>query len=224
MRDLQENIIPAAGQNDDNFYPFEGSGIRVLFAGNSITKHAPKPEVGWTNDCGMAATSIDKDYVHLMVEMIRQYDPNVSYAIAQVADFERQFFTMDPAVDYKRAGEFDADIIIMFFGANVDKAYDVMDNPPVRFGDAYENMRNLLNKSGRAKVFHSEGFYIRPRLNEEKRAAAERLGDTYIELGEIVTREDTHGMFNHPGDVGMQAIAERFWQFVEPEVKRLTGK
>ena len=26
---------------------------KVLFLGNSITRHAPKPEIGWTSDGGM---------------------------------------------------------------------------------------------------------------------------------------------------------------------------
>ena len=39
---------------------------KVLFLGNSITRHGPKADIGWTRDWGMAATSEDKDYVHLL--------------------------------------------------------------------------------------------------------------------------------------------------------------
>ena len=28
---------------------------KILFVGNSITKHAPKADINWLNDCGMAA-------------------------------------------------------------------------------------------------------------------------------------------------------------------------
>ena len=41
MKDFQENIIPAEKQNGRNVYVHENTGIRILFAGNSITKHAP---------------------------------------------------------------------------------------------------------------------------------------------------------------------------------------
>ncbi len=225
MKNLQENIVPAENQNFGNFFPQGGgNGIKVLFVGNSISKHAPKPEIGWINDCGMAASSIDKDYVHLTAAKISEYDPDMSFAILQVADFERNFSTKDIYTDYKAAIDYKADIIIMFFGANVSKEYDKQENPEVKFGEKYEELRNVLNSHGTAAVFHSEGFYIRPVLNAEKKAAAERLGDTYIELGDIVTREDTHGKFNHPGDKGMEEIAELFFKTIEPTLKKMLNK
>lgn len=224
-RDLQENIVPAENQNARDYFSYGGGkGIKVLFVGNSITKHAPKPQIGWVNDCGMAASGLDKDYVHLTVEKIKKYDSEMSFSILQVANFERNFETMNIYEEYKYAIDYKADIIIMFFGANVSKEYDKQENPAVKFGERYEQLRNALNSHGKARVFHSEGFYIRPVLNDEKRAAAERLGDTYIELGDIVTREDTHGKFNHPGDKGMQEISDKFFKTIEPTLKDLTGK
>ncbi len=224
MNKFQENIIPATHQNSSNYFAHQGKGIRVLFVGNSITKHAPKPEVGWNRDCGMAASGIDKDYVHLMVEKIKAYDTEVSFSIFQVADFERKFESIDLANFTKDAMEFKADIIIMFFGANVSKEYDKLEAPSVTFGSKYEDLRNLLASNPNAKVFHSQGFYIRERLNNEKRAVAEKYGDTYMTIDEIIATPESRGMFNHPGDKGMQMIAERFWEYIEPEVKKLCEK
>lgn len=222
MKDLQENIVPSENQNSGDYFPQGGGdGIKVLFVGNSITKHAPKPQIGWTNDCGMAASCLEKDYVHLTAAKIKELDPNMSFSILQVANFERQFSSKDIYTDYKDAIDYKADIIIMFFGANVSKDYDKEESPAVKFGDKYEELRNALNSHGTAKVFHSEGFYIRPVLNAEKKAAAERLGDTYIELGDIITREDTHGRYNHPSDKGMQEISDLFFKTIEPTLKVL---
>lgn len=222
MKDLQENIIPAEGQNEKDYFSEGTGGLKILFVGNSISRHAPKPEVGWTGDWGMAASEGEKDYLHLIVAKIKEkYDPNVSFSIAQVAGYERNFATMDPETHYKEAIDFKADIIVMFFGANVNKEYDTTENPTVKFGDAYEKLRNLF-VGGRDNVFvmHSQGFYIRPVLDEEKRAAAKRLGDPFVELGDIQTREETHGRFNHPSDLGMQEIADLFWKTLEPEVAK----
>lgn len=225
MKDLQENIIPAENQNIGDYFPRGGgNGIRVLFVGNSITKHAPKPEIGWTRDCGMAASCLEKDYVHLTVEKIKQYDPQVNFSILQVANFERNFETFDIQKLYKPAIDYKADIIIMFFGTNVDKKYSEIENPEIKFGDKYEELRNALNSHGAATVIHGQCFYIRSVINAEKKAVTERLGDTYVELGDIVTREDTHGDFNHPGDKGMQEISDLFFNAIEPTLKRLTGK
>lgn len=50
-----------------------------------------------------------------------------------------------------------------------------------------------------------------------------QIGDTLIPLDDIRTREDTHGEFNHPGDFGMELIAERFWEYLEPVVVELSN-
>lgn len=174
MKDLQENIVPAANQNKSSVYIYGGTGRRVLFVGNSITKHSPKPEIGWTNDCGMAASSLENDYVHLVMARLSEITKNISFGIAQVAAYERGFFDMRPEDAYAAARDFDADVIVMFFGANVSKTYDSDPAPKKTFERAYEDMRNYLNKSGRAFILHSEGFYIRPVLDEEKRRVARR--------------------------------------------------
>ena len=227
MNDFQENIVPAMNQNDDNVFLYNNdkAKIKVLFVGNSIAKHGPKPSIGWTRDCGMAASSIDKDYVHLIVKKIMdKYDANVSFGIAQVAQYARTFFEKTPDFDYSLAREFGADLIIMFYGANVSKDYDTMENPPKTFEVAYEDMRNYLKVKEDAIVYHSEGFYIRPKLEEEKRAVAEMYGDTYMDISEIKALPESRGMFNHPSDLGMQMIADKFWEYIEADVAAICEK
>ena len=77
MNDLQKNDVSPFNQVHKNVFLVNNSGIRILFVGNSITKHEPKPESGWFNDCGMEASSLDKDYVHSLVERIKKYDKYV---------------------------------------------------------------------------------------------------------------------------------------------------
>ena len=113
MKDLQENIVPVENQNAGDFYVHkEGSGVRVMFVGNSITKHAPKPQIGWTNDCGMAASSIDKDYVHILERRIGEIDKDAAFGLLQVAHFEHEFADMDPAVYYSQQIKFKPDVVI----------------------------------------------------------------------------------------------------------------
>lgn len=216
MRNLEENIVPSTMQNSKNYYPNEGSGLRIMFAGNSVTKHAPKPEIGWERDCGMAASCLENDYVHLTVEKIREYDKNVAFAIAQVADYERGY--MNGALEsYSCAAGFRPDILVMFFGANVPKEYN---EDTEGFAKAYEDFRNLVSIEN-TKVYTIEGFYNKPFLDAGKRKVCEKYGDTFIELGETRTRPETHGMFNHPNDLGMREIAEKLFEAIKPEVIRL---
>ena len=223
MQNFQENIVPPLGQNSQDVFIYnnQNSKLKILFVGNSITKHGPKPSIGWNRDCGMAASSVEHDYVHLIVKKIMdQYDKNVSYGIAQVAQYERTFFERGPECDYEEAKKFGANIIIMFYGANVPKDYDTMKNPPKTFAKAYGDMRNYLVSANTA-VYHSMGFYIRPVLDEAKRIVAEENGDKYIDISDIRNLPETHGQFNHPGDIGMKMIADRFFEAIEEDVKRI---
>ncbi|MBE5782463.1 MAG: SGNH/GDSL hydrolase family protein [Clostridiales bacterium] len=224
MSKYQENIVPAANQNKKSVFLYPGAGLKILFVGNSITRHAPKPEIGWNRECGMAASCLEKDYVHQVMKRVRQIDPEAGFCIAQVAPFERDFANPQVLEKYREAAEFEADIIVMFFGANVSKDYDHALEKPVRFGDAYETLRNFLNATGKAHVIHSQGFYIRPVLDAEKEAVAKKYGDIFVSMEEIRQRDDTHGEFNHPSDLGMEEIACAFFREIEPILHTLKAK
>ena len=223
MDKYQENIVPALGQNTANVFIYgnEKSKIKILFAGNSITKHMPRPEIGWHKDCGMAASSPEHDYVHLIVSKIKEkYDPNVSFCIAQVAEYEFNFFETTPDVEYKAAKDFDADIVLMFYGGNVSREYETMENPPKTFTEAYEDMRNYL-ASSTTPVYHSTGFYKRPALEIEKMAVSEKYGDTFIDVSHISSLDESHGDYNHPSDLGMQMLADTFFDAMEEDIKKI---
>ena len=219
MNDYQANPVPAAGQNRGSFFPELNeafpAGRRYLFVGNSVTKHGPKPSIGWNQDNGMAASDLDHDYVHVLKKRILAREKDASIAILQVAEFERHFWETDVAEVYKDPIAFRADTVVMFFGANVPKEYDAGTlQTPVSFGEAYERLRCALAPEKTQKVVHLEGFYIRPVLDEQKKAVAAKYGDVFLPMDDIRTRDDTHGRFNHPSDAGMLAIADRIWEAI----------
>jgi hypothetical protein len=43
------------------------SNEHMMVIGNSITRHAPAPELGWYGDWGMAATAEGNDWVHIVL-------------------------------------------------------------------------------------------------------------------------------------------------------------
>jgi len=225
--DLQANPVPALGQNakDQKTFDPAKSGPRVLFVGNSITLHGPRPQIGWTNNCGMAASTRDKDYVHLLQKKITAVRPDAQCCLLQVAaSFERAFFKEDWSCErsFKWAREFKPDVIVLFFGANVPKDYDagtISPAPARTFGEALDAFRTYLDPEGKALVLFSQGFYIRPKLDAEKESVAKKRGDVFVNMEDVRARKDAHGRFNHPGDLGMELIAERFWQHIEPRVR-----
>ena len=215
MKDFQKNIVSSKNQNKKCMFWDLAEKPKILFVGNSITKHAPNVELNWLNDCGMAASEKEKDYVHIIKREIRKKYPNASFGILQVADFEREFDTFDIENEYKKAKEFSADLIIMFFGANVPKSYDELPNPIVSFSERYEKLRNFLDNGIDTNFIHSQGFYIRPKLDKEKETVAQKHGDIFVNIEDIRTLDETHGRFNHPSDYGMQLIAERFLKHID---------
>lgn len=220
MDRFQENIVPAENQNSGCYFEVkDGDGLRVLFVGNSITKHGIKPDIGWNRDCGMAASSVEKDYVHILSARIAREQPDAAIRILQVGEYERNFSHVEASAVYADAARFQPDIVVMFFGANVDRAYDEEKSPVKTFGKAVEELRMALD-TGHTRFVIAQGFYIRPVLDAEKEAVAAKYGDTFVRLEDIRSRADTHGDFNHPNDVGMLAIADRFWSVIEPLVTK----
>ncbi len=228
--DFQANPVPALGQNAKNQTVFDATkkGPRVLFVGNSITLHGPRPTIGWTNNWGMAASALDKDYVHLLQKKIVAVQPEAQCCLLQVAgSIERSFYKPDWNCEksFKWARAFKPDVIVLFFGANVPKDYDAGKlESPRTFGAAVDAFVEYLNPDGKALVLISEGFYDRPKLDAEKAAVAKKRGCVFVDMKDIRARKDSHGRYNHPGDLGMQLIADRFWEQMVDRVKAHTAR
>ena len=84
MNKIEENTVKAENQLKKNDYIQleDNGGLRILFVGNSITRHGPKAEIGWYHDFGMAASDISKDYVHLVLNELSAKQ-EISYCIYQ---------------------------------------------------------------------------------------------------------------------------------------------
>ncbi len=230
IQKLQENNISPFNQNGQSvFFTGEGNGFKIMFVGNSIAKHSPKPQVGWLNNCGMAASSIDKDYVHLVAEKCKkEYHDDTSFCIVQVANYERELNPDRLEELYSDAKDYNPDILIMFIGANAPKIFsdgNVRETAPEvveQFGMAYETLRNYLVGEN-TLVFHSDGFYIRPDLDDVKKKISQKYNDTYINIEDIRNKIGTHGKFNHPNDLGMFEIANRFWGIIKEKLEVQNG-
>lgn len=213
------NPVPAIGQNAaDVKGDANSSRPRVLIIGNSITRHGPRPEIGWTNNFGMAATSIEKDFAHLLAKNVKSMHPYASFALANVAaTFERRFQSgIDLERDFGWMRDWKPDAVVLFFGANVPHEYERA--PDGRFGQELEKLRNYLADGKRTKFLFVEGFYSRPVLDGEKRALARKYGDVWVPLADIRARNDVRGRFNHPNDNGMRLIADRIWDRLEQPI------
>lgn len=216
---MKKNTVKATNQvkNTEHvvFENADGLGPRVLFVGNSITFHGEKPDIGWDHCCGMAASCLEKDYVHRLISKIKDTHPDAAFCICQAAPWERSYTDGRPTYHlFEAAREFHADIIVMRLIENCP--YDNFDH--VHFKPSYGAFLDYLNPSGKAKIILTTGFWKHPgdrsicEFAEEHHLPLVYLGD----LGED-DRMKAVGLFwhegvaNHPGDLGMQMIAERIY-------------
>ena len=219
---MKKNSVNSSNQlKETDFVTFtnlEGDGKRIMFVGNSITLHGIKHDIGWHNKWGMAASAKENDYVHrLMAEFDEMYD-NPAYCVCQVASWERVYKEGSTVHEYyENARAFDADIIITRFIENCPS--DNFDSKV--FKEEYGKLIDYLNKSGKAQVIITTGFWKHPgddaicEYAKENNLPCAYLGD----LGELDEMKaiglfEHGGVANHPGDLGMEKIAERIRKLI----------
>ena len=221
---LAQNTVSASRQlAETDLVKFEnpdGTGPRVMFVGNSITLHGIKPDIGWHGSWGMAASEKEKDYVHRLMAKVRAKAPNAAFAICQVASWERQY--KEGSIThhlFAEARRFGADLIVMRFIENCPGA----DFDDAAFGRELGLLLDYLNPTGKAKFVLSTGFWRHPG-DKAITDFAKIHGLPLVPLGDLgedpamkaIGLFDHTGVANHPGDRGMEAIAERLWHEMEP--------
>ena len=118
-----KNDVDAENQTHEKVKIVEhenNSAKRILFLGNSITLHETKLQIGWNANWGMAASSQEKDYVHIVLNALRERYSEISYAIVNVGEWELNYWKEDVIEKFKLARDFKADIIIFRFGENIN--------------------------------------------------------------------------------------------------------
>lgn len=216
MANMDENTVSVAHQNKlpqrVRYYNPEGKGLRVMFAGNSITHHTPAPSIGWYSDWGMSASAPEKDYVHLCMAQINKIHPDAAYCVCGAGRWESNWKDGESVYgEYEAAREFCADIIVARFVENCAK-----DGDPADFREQYRKFIDFIDGTGKAKVIVTTGFWTHP-MDDAMRAFAHDRGYPVVELGDLgkMPEMKAHGLFEHkgvaahPGDLGMATIAQR---------------
>ncbi len=216
MNEIFANTVPSKGQLcDTEFVTFtirEKAALRVLFVGNSITRHGCAAHIGWPRDCGMAASDIGKDYVHLVVKELEKKYGAVDFCIAQASEWERKYrMDADILSLYRRAVDFNADIVVIRIGENADKTQ--LDTE--EFAEHFEYMVKFFAENAK-KVIVTSLFWGYAPIDNAIKAVCNRNPDyAYVPIDHLGQNNDykaigkyAHaGVAIHPGDLGMQMIA-----------------
>lgn len=219
MAHMDENTVAVTHQLQVDqrviFENPEGKGLRVMFAGNSITQHMPAPAIGWTYDWGMSASAPEKDYVHLCMAQIKKTEPDAVMCICRAGKWEQNWKEGETVYDqYQPARDFCADVIVVRFIENCAK-----DGDPAHFMEQYSKFVDFINGTGKAKVIITTSFWTHP-MDDTIRAFAAQRGYPLVELGDMGKNPEMKaiglfehkGVAGHPGDRGMAEIAKRIME------------
>lgn len=193
---------------------------KVLFLGNSITLHGPAPKIGWTGNWGMAASAEEKDYVHLLLAAItKEAGGAPQVMVKNIADFERQLTNYTLSEQLKAEFSWEADVVIVAIGENAAPLKTEEDK--ARFQTAFADLLTQLKQHGKPSIFVRSQFWPSAGKDDIMRQVSSESGVAFIDISKLggepanyareERRIDHAGVAAHPGDKGMQAIADAIW-------------
>lgn len=200
---------------------------RVLILGNSITRHGPKADIGWHDNWGMAASALEKDYAHLLVQKFTtaRQGRAPEFMIDNISGFERGYANVNVTEVLKRYLEFQPDLVVLAIGENIPAPKDAAQEAALL--QALQALMTALRMEGTARLFVRSSFWphaVKDRLLCEACAAT---GGSYVDLSSFGGKEEYFarserqfehkGVAGHPGDRGMAAIADAIWAVIDAE-------
>ena len=223
-----EKQLAAIAQNgqDKRKIKWRDGAFNYLAIGNSLTLHGTCDY--WWNECGMAASSLEKDYVHQLLTLLQEKKDKIiadtyNFAAWEVQSHDRSehLALLDELLDER------INLITVQLGEN---ARDIKEFSP----DFKELIHYLKNKCPRAQIIVVGDFWNYENREELKKKAAEECKVAYADLDAIRGKEeyfagmgtkvyDTEGnvhviehggVASHPGDSAMKYIAKRIYQEV----------
>lgn len=206
---------------------------RILYLGNSITLHAPAPQIGWTGNWGMAASVEDKDYVHLVTaDVAKSAGAKPEIMVRNIADFERGFDSYVTAEALKKELEFRPDVIVLAIGENVAELKTEDDQK--KYAAAFAGLLRTLKQSEQTEIFVRTSFWANQVKDDIMRKAAADAGATLVDLAKYsgdrsleasAERKIEHaGVAAHPGDKGMKVIADAIVTAIKGRAKMKEGQ
>ena len=211
--------------------PMIGSlpAAKVLFLGNSITLHPPKPDIGWTGNWGMAASAEDRDYMHLLkAQIAKAAGAEPRTMVRNIADFERGYEAFDVEAGLKAELEFGADIVVVAIGENA--AEPANDDAKAKFAEGFARLLAALKQHGQPAIFVRSSFWPNAVKDDLMRKATADAGAAFVDIAPLGRDESNAarserkiehaGVAAHPGDKGMRAIADAIIAAIQKRAKR----
>ena len=202
---------------------------KILFLGNSLTLHGPRPDIEWFGNWGMAATAAENDYVHRLTQAINNHtkgDLLLGPANAKgnkgvenirniAAVFEVGYRTYE-ASKLERQLQWKADIVIIQCGENVP----AKDFDGTAFQKAFRTLLNDLKAACDPHIFVTGNIlWGNTGLDKiKKRVCAEDpTKRTFVGISKYASDVPRYGPVGHPNDQGMKLIAETLFAAIRKQ-------
>jgi hypothetical protein len=228
--EVSENVLLTFNQEPYNSINGElnkhyDKTINILFLGNSLTLcGVPEEESDREHERGLTSTSMDKDYVHLLINKISdEKQVNIKYSIINIADFERNFSKLSfNYTQLKNATVQKPDIVIFQIGENVSKE-DIS-----LYGKVYiDRFTELVQMFSNSRRIVCLPFW--PDIDKIKATTKVALEteSAIVDLSHLGNGLDISnfayskkeykqpGVGMHPGDTGMQNIADVIYSVIK---------
>ena len=181
--------------------------LKVLVIGNSILRHSPAPNLGWYGDWGMAASSPEKDFLHVYESLLQTSDmyKSVEVSSKNLAVWENDFnYNLNNFQDLNTQNY---DILIVRLGENV-----------ANIPNYYAALNAMINffKTEKTKVIITGIVWDNDQVENVQKQVALENDYEYIPFDVFKTDPLNYswGLFEsgpvaaHPSDLGMKNIAE----------------
>lgn len=189
---------------------------RLLVVGNSLTKHGPALDKEWPGDWGMAASSAENDFVHLLVAKLEAHTQNsIEASIIPGYPIEKVFFDNErPQLLASVDDQFE--YIVIEIGDNIDFSHIKKELFEKRYSNLIDSLNKKLKPNG---VLVCVGkWWPNDWVDDRIRSACEARGGKFVSLKHIsaqtgakASEERTianSGVGAHPGDRAMREISE----------------
>jgi hypothetical protein len=174
----------------------------------------------------MAASSQEKDFVHIVARRVAEATGRAPDVRAvNIAEFERNGDTYDVERKLKDQLAFKADTIIIAIGENVPTLDS--EDAKAKFKTSLVTLLRRFKSESGATIIVRSCFWPNANKDLVLRQACEEVGGVFVDISHISKNESayarserkfTHeGVGLHPGDRGMQAIADAITDAMEKQ-------
>lgn len=208
--------------------------VKVLCIGNSILAHPAAAHLGWYWDWGMAASSADKDYYHVMQQLISEEFPDYKVTFDKAGGNYIEM-NVDISTDKDYTAVFEEcigqkmrtlmpDFVVLQIGDNISSMTDESyTNTLVQF---VEYCRSINPDT---TVILSSAFYGKGATSVKNAAMQTKTPHTHLNKHNLIenlagSAFEHSGVAGHPGDKGMEAIAKDFYGEIRRVLLAKEGK